>query len=339
MTNFYEVLGVNKNSSLEEIKSAYRKLARENHPDKGGNKEKFQKIQEAYDTLYDPEKRNRYDNPVPDFFDTSGGGVPGGMNFPFGGFNININDLFNTGRNIHRKSDYRHKCNITLNDVYKGITKTFNLSRDVQCNFCMQNCGTCNGSGKVAQRIQMGPMIQMLHQACNNCRGSGKTINESKECTNCSNGKINEKKTIDVVIPKGVENNKQYIFDGWGEQGSKEGDIPGNLIIIINIENDKNFERNGLHLKYKIKISFKESIIGKKINIPYFSNPFEINVRDYGIINPNKEYTIIKKGLENDKNEKGNMYLKFEIVYPDYHILDPKENNELSDLLNKLKIQ
>jgi DnaJ family protein A protein 2 len=338
MTNFYEVLGVNKNSSPEEIKTAYRKLAKENHPDKGGDKETFQKIQEAYDILSDPEKRNQYDNPMPDFF-TSGGGVPGGMNFPFGGFNININDLFNTGRNINRKSDHRHVCNISLNDVYKGITKTFNLTRDVQCNFCMQNCAPCNGSGKVAQRIQMGPMIQMLNQACNNCRGSGKKRNEGKKCNNCNNGTINQKKTIDIVIPKGVENNKQYVFEGWGEQGTKEGDIPGNLIIVVNIENDKNFERHGLNLKYKTKISFKESIIGKKITIPYFSNPFEINLRDYGIINPNKEYTIIKKGLENDKNEKGNMYIKFEIIYPDYHILDPKENKELSDLLDKLKIQ
>jgi DnaJ family protein A protein 2 len=203
----------------------------------------------------------------------------------------------------------------------------------------MQNCAPCNGSGKVAQRIQMGPMIQMLNQACNNCRGSGKKRNEGKKCNNCNNGTINQKKTIDIVIPKGVENNKQYVFEGWGEQGTKEGDIPGNLIIVVNIENDKNFERHGLNLKYKTKISFKESIIGKKITIPYFSNPFEINLRDYGIINPNKEYTIIKKGLENDKNEKGNMYIKFEIIYPDYHILDPKENKELSDLLDKLKIQ
>jgi DnaJ family protein A protein 2 len=204
----------------------------------------------------------------------------------------------------------------------------------------MQNCNNCKGSGKTAQRIQMGPMIQMMNQPCNLCRGIGKTRNESKKCNKCVNGIINEKKTIDISIPKGVENNKQYVFEGWGEQGSKEGDIPGNLIFIINIENDKNFERNGLlHLKYKTKISFKESIVGKKINIPYFTSPFEINLRDYGIINPNKEYMIMKKGLENERNEKGNMYLKFEIVYPDYHILDPNENKELSNLLDKLKIQ
>lgn len=338
MTDFYNILGVNKNSTLEEIKNSYRKLAKENHPDKGGNKENFQKIQEAYETLSDPNKKRQYDNPnpIPDFFDIN---TPfnGGINIPFG-FNINLNNFFNKNAN-KRKRDHNYSCNITLVDVYNGATKIFNLSRIIVCNNCMKKCIKCNGTGKTTQQVQIGITVHILEQPCNNCNNKGKIKDNSIECKLCNNGEIQDNKTINLVIPKGVENNKKYVYEGWGEQPTIDGEIPGDLNIIINIENSTLFERDGLHLKYKTKITLKESLVGKKITIPYFTNSFDIEIKDFGIINPNKEYIILKKGLQNDKNEIGNMYIKFEIIYPEYHILNSKENEELSKLLDILKIE
>ena len=319
MSDFYNTLGINKNATPTEIKKAYRELAKEHHPYKGGDKEKFQKIQEAYDTLSDPQKKNEYDNPMSNFFNGGNQGFPfggGNQGFPFGG--ININNFFRGGggRNTIKKADHQHSCVIQLKDVYKGITKTFNLSRDIHCKTCKKSCTNCNGNGIINNKINLGPIIQILEQNCPVCNGSGRVKDNTILCT-CSNGIINEKKTIEINIPKGVENGKQYFYEGWGEQITRDGDIPGNLIIVINIENDNNFERNGLHLKHKINISFKESIVGKKIKIPYFDEDFELNTQEFGIINPKKEYIITRKGLQNTNNERGNMYVKFEIKYPE----------------------
>jgi DnaJ-class molecular chaperone len=333
MTEFYNILGVSKDASEDEIKQAYRKLAKEHHPDKGGSKEKFQKIQEAYDTLSDSQKRSQYDNPMPDMSSFFGGG---GGGFPFGG--ININELFGNRHSFGKKADHNHTCSISLKDVYTGTIKTFNLSRDIQCKSCKTKCDSCNGQGKTTQRIQMGPIIQLADQRCNNCNGSGKIKIKNKSCSYCVNGTINEKKTIQITIPKGVENGRQYVYEGWGEQPNRDGELPGNLIMTVNIDKHTNFERNGLHLKHNIKISFKESVIGKKIIIPYFENPFDISIKDYGIINPKKEYVIFKKGLENENGEKGNMYLKFNITYPEYKILNNDEIESIKKLFESINL-
>ena len=339
MSNHYETLGVSKNASADEIKQSYRKLAKENHPDKGGDKEKFQNIQEAYDTLSDSQKKQEYDNPAPDLSSLFGDmGMGGGGGFPF-----NLNSFFGgraSGQSSNKKSNHSHNCNIKLQDVYNGIKKTFNLSRSYICKNCNKNCSNCNGTGQTVQRIQMGPMVQIINSNCNHCSSTGKTRTNSS-CNKCnSTGNIQEKKLVELTIPKGIENRKQFVYEGWGEQSTKENEVAGDLIIIINIEQHDLFERDGLNLKCTLSLTFKESIIGKKIIIPYFSEPFEYDIQlQCGIVNPNKEYVVLNKGLYDERGTKGKMYIKFKIKYPDYKMLNNKEVKLINDLLDTLSVK
>jgi DnaJ family protein A protein 2 len=326
MSEYYNILGVNKNASEDEIKQAYRNLAKTHHPDKGGNKEKFQEIQEAYDNLSDPQKKHMYDNPTPSFEDIFGGGFGGG--FPF--------NMFQTHQNT-KKSDHYYTCNIRLDDVFTGLKKTFNLKRNFKCKNCQKICTRCNGSGNNQQRVQIGPIIQILNQPCSSCNSSGK-IKDTKNCNICVNkGTIEEEKTIEINIPKGVENNHRFTYEEWGEQPDKDNEKPGDLIINIVVQKHNHFERRGLDLYYTYDLSLTESIIGKKISIPYFSNTIEADISEYGIINPTRDYIIFQKGLENVKGQKGSLYIKFNIKYPN-KILNITERQELNNLFTKLNI-
>ena len=332
MTNYYNILGVNKNSTDEEIKHAFRNLAKTHHPDKGGDTKKFQEIQQAYDTLSDPQKRTEYDNPAPSL-DNLFGNMGGGGGFPFG---ININ-MFQRQQS-NKKSDHHHVCKIKLEDVYTGIKKSFNLIRNFKCKGCKKNCSNCNGVGNIQQRIQIGPMIHILNQPCGLCKTVG-TITTNTECNICVNtGFIEEQKTIEINIPKGIENGYTFIYEDWGEQADKDNEKSGNLIISINIEKHNNFERKALDLHYNCNITLKESIIGKKITIPYFHEAFDIDISTYGIINPNKDYIVFQKGLENVKGNKGSLYIKFNIKYPDTRILNDIEIKKLSSIFEETNI-
>lgn len=331
MKDYYKILGINKGSSEDEIKQSFRSLAKIHHPDKGGNKEKFQEIQEAYDTLSDPQKRAVYENPTPSFNDIFGG-MGGG--FPF---NINLNGMFQQQQNSKR-SDHFYNCNIKFEDVYTGTKKTFNLKREFNCKNCQKKCTTCNGLGNIQQKLQMGPIIQILNQPCYVCNSSGK-IRDDKNCDTCRNtGVIEEQKKIEINIPKGIDNGHKFVYEEWGEQPQKENEKAGNLIITINVEINNIFERKGLDLHYKCNITLKESIIGKKINIPYFNEPFDVNTTEFGIINPNKEYIIFQKGLENSKGNKGSMYIKFNIQYPTNKILTDADINNINTIFSEINI-
>lgn len=336
MKDYYNILGLQKNCSNDDIKQAYRKLAREYHPDKNNNNttERFQEIQEAYETLSDSQKRNLYDNPAPNFNNLFGGG--GGM----GGFPFNMNDIFGNfsfNKNIKR-NDHIIQCYIKLDHVYKGIKKIFNLKRNLSCESCKKICNICNGIGIIKKQFQLGPFIQISNEQCNICNGSGKIKNDSN-CNICeSKGYIIEEKIHEIFVPKGVENGKKYILKEWGEQANNPNEIPGDLIFVINIEKHEFFERKDLlDLIYIVNITLKESIIGKIINIPYFTDSFEINSNDFGIINPNKEYVIKNKGLIDEINNIGNMYIKFIINYQEKKF-DESELILLENIFNKLDI-
>lgn len=333
MTNYYDVLGLNKNSNEDEIKHAYRNLAKTHHPDKGGSKEKFQEIQEAYDTLSNPEKKSAYDNPHFSPFDNMFGGMGGHSNMS--GFPFNI---FQPQQQTNKRMDHHYTCTIKLNEVFTGLKKTFNLKRNFKCKNCQINCNSCNGSGNRPQRIQIGPIIQILNQPCNQCNCTGK-IRDEKNCDMCINkGIIEEEKTIEIVIPKGVDNNYKFTYEEWGEQAEKDNEKSGNLIITIEVQKHEHFERKGLDLHYKEKLTFRESVIGKKLNIPYFSSTIYLETKEYGIINPFRDYIIFQRGLENSKGQKGSLYIKFEIEYSN-KILNDIEIEELNNLFTKLNLE
>jgi DnaJ-class molecular chaperone len=325
MSDYYEILGVSKTASQEEIKQAYRKLAKIHHPDKGGDAETFKKIQTANETLSDEQKRAEYDNPM------FGGGMPGGFpsgfpgGFPSGfpgGFPQNMGgggspfDFIFGNRQQRNKNNTTHVIKITLYDVFFGLKKTLNIKQDIKCDKCNKKCNSCGGVGKIKQVLNMGIMQVVQEQPCRNCNGFG-MVKDNVNCNNCENKGFNVKSNkIEVVIPKGVENNTQFTFSGFGEIAKNPNDDNGDLIVIIKIDEGTLFKREGkLDLIYENNITFRESVTGKQLLIPHFEKEFSVNTIQFGIINPNKKYVIPGKGLINENNNRGNLYLKFNIDY------------------------
>jgi len=327
MKDYYEILGVDKNASNAEIKQAFRKLAIENHPDKGGKKERFQEIQEAYDILGKDDKKREYDN------NRQG---PNINNFEFF---FNMHNNHSRTNQIVRKSNHFYNCDITLQDVHFGLNKKIKVKREYICKKCYVNCNECNGIGQINRTIQMGMFIQNTSQICNKCRGCGKEYTQ-KEC-DCINGKITEEKIFELKIPKGVEPNRQYIFKEWGEQAVRENEVSGDLVITINIKPHETFQRRDLNLIYECKITLKESIIGKTIQIKHFDEMLNLNTKIFGIINPQKQYIIYEKGLNGEENgnkqKKGDLYITFKIEYPE-KTLNDDEINALNNVFNSVNL-
>ena len=321
----YETLGISKNASKDDIKNAYRKLAKIYHPDKNTNnnsKESFQRIQEAYETLIDSDKKNAYDNPFHQ--------QP--FQMPFHNFfNFNSSNNFPL-----KKKDEFYVLKISLSDVYFGITKNFNIKKKYSCDSCKITCNTCNGLGNLpGQRIQLGPMIHVIHQQCNNCSGHGIINNKCSDC-NFVGFKIKEK-FIELILPKGIENGKQFTYIGFGEQKVKNNEISGDFIIQVEVEPHPIFTRDNLDLIYTCQISIFESIIGKDIKINFFDESIDVNLNKFGIINPHKEYVIIEKGLINEKNQRGNIKIKCQIIYPD-KTLETDEIAQINDIFHKTNL-
>lgn len=335
MSDYYSVLGVSNNATQDEIKKAYRKLAMETHPDKGGDKENFQRIQEAYDVLGNQEKRAQYDTPdsQPGFhsnfsFDT----------FPFSTFSFaNLNQDSRAGPRKLANRHYTFK--LSLKDSYFGITKKFKVKRDVNCS-CHITCNHCGGDGIVTHRLQNGPFLQMSTQKCNKCAGRGVVKDNGLSDVSCNeckdSGKKQEERLVELVLDRGVDNGRNFVIERWGEQSSKKNQIPGDLIIDVIVENDQNFTRVGCDLLYTTTITLRESIIGKEITIPHFDGDYKVNLKGFGIVNPNKQYTIFNKGMVN-KQKTGNLHLRFNISYPDGSF-DDEQIKLLHDTFDKVKL-
>jgi DnaJ family protein A protein 2 len=306
-SDYYNILGISKNASADEIKTAYKKLALKNHPDRGGDKDTFQKIQRAYEVLSDDKKKADYDNPMRD---------NGHYQDPFfSHFHHQFNHQFNN--KPVKKNDHHYTCNITLQEVFNGCVKKLKVRREYGCKTCFDKCNFCNGLGRSAKTIQLGPFRQTVEQTCSSCSGSGKIYTRIESCVKCEAGIVKEDSIFEIVIDKAVENGKLFIFRDWGEQPIRENEIAGSFIVTINILKHEHFERVGLHLKYKVVLDLRESIIGKKLVIPHFSEPIHLNTSGFGVINPNKEYIVFKKGIVNKSGEVGDLYIRFEIKYED----------------------
>lgn len=326
MKNYYSILEIDKNASDEDIKRSYRKLAREHHPDKGGDKNLFQEIQEAYETLSDPNKKQQYDNG--NFGDN---GIP--FNFPFFSFNFN-----NSSNRKIKRENHIHNINISINDVYNGLTKRFKISKNSKCMKCHKICQLCNGEGNITKHMRLGPITQIINEKCRQCNGCGQT-RFNINCSNCNSiGFISTEQLVEINIPRGVEENKTYVFENWGEQPLNKNELPGDLIVIVKINNDMPFERRGLDLIYKTKLSLREFITGKNITIPHFNDTsFDIHTRGFGIINPNKQYTIFNKGLRDINNNHGNLHLHFVIDFPN-RTLNDQEVDIITNAFNKINL-
>lgn len=317
MSTYYEILGLEPECTIEQVKQNYKTLAKKHHPDKGGDKETFQKIQEAYDVLSNEDKRKQYDL---------------GMNNPFetGGHDF-FSNLFTQMFKGKKRANVTYNCNVTMKDIFFGCKKKFNLTRKINCAACLYDCVICGGKGVTTVQSQIGPFIHMAQQPCRMCKGSGRTNLE--DCKKCIKGYVNENKTVEIDIARGTEDKQKFSVSEWGEQPFTKDETPGDFIIIINVIPDI-FKRIGLDLYYEYTIDLFDSILGKTFKIPHYSGDINVDTRDYGILNPKKKYIIDEKGMIDKLGAKGHLYITFNIEYPNT-ILSNDQVRELKKILKR----
>lgn len=331
----YGILGVKKDASADEIKRAYRKLARQHHPDvnkEAGAEEKFKEINEAYQVLSDPNKRSQYD-----YYGTAGGPAGtgfegfdfgGGFQGGFGEFG-DIFDVFFGGQGRGRRTgpqrgaDLRYDLRISLEDAAKGIEKELNIVHFVSCTTCKGSgakpgtkpvrCSSCNGAGQIkkSQRTILGSFTQVV--PCPTCRGSGETI--SSPCESCrGEGRIKKRHNIKVKIPAGIDTGFRLRVAGAGDAGQK-GAPQGDLYIFINVEHHPLFNRDGENLYYRTKIDFIQAILGDEITIPTIEGKASLKIP--AGTQPNTNFRIKGKGMPVlNRRDRGNLYVLVEVEIP-----------------------
>ena len=348
--DFYDVLGVSKNASPEELKSAYRKLAVKYHPDKNpGDKvseDKFKEASEAYGILSDKEKKQNYDNFGHAAFEGGGGRQSGG----FGGFGgADFSDIFEDffgdfgggGRSRGRRntsnkgSDLRYDLSITLEEAYEGKKQDIKFSTTEKCNTCKGNgskpghspdrCTVCGGNGKV--RSNQG--FFTVQQTCPQCAGSGEEI--TNPCNDC-NGQGNKQasKKISVTIPKGVDDGTRIRLAGKGEAGSRGG-ANGDLYLFINVHSHDLFKRSDENLFFEFPISIADAALGTTIEIPTIDGgKAKIKIPD-GTQN-GKQFRLKGKGMPYMRGSgNGDLYVQVNTEVP------ISLNKEQKELLEKFR--
>lgn len=329
--DYYEILGINKNADQPTIKKAYRKLAKEKHPDSGGDEEEFKEIAEAYEILSDDDKKKQYD--------TFGHNAPN-----TGGFNQSFNDMFNKfgfgfnpkaeARNRKGK-DYRVNIKVTLEEIFNGGTKKIKYNRDAACLNCnstggfgVKNCNHCNGQGVVIQQIRTPFGIMQNMVTCEVCNGDGNTY--VSICNDCSgSGLKNKEETIEIGIPIGVQDGMASTYIGMG-QGVKNG-TSGSLVIVFSEIPHKSFVRYGNDLKCNLKLPYQTLVLGDKIKLNTIDNK-EILIT---IPELNKIGDILRvsgKGMKLLNSEsRGDLMVVLDIDMP------TKLDDETRELLKNLK--
>jgi len=260
--DYYEVLGATKSASADELKKAYRKKAKELHPDRNSDnpnaESQFKEVNEAYDALKDPDKKAAYDRFGHAAFE---GGMGGGQRGGFGG-----------RQRATRGSDLRYNLRISLEDAFLGTQKTIDVPTSVACDECNgtgaesgaepQTCPTCSGMGKV--RAQQG--FFTVERTCPTCTGLGQII--KNPCNNCGGAGRNEKsRSLSVNIPAGVETGTKIRLTGEGEAGMRGGPT-GDLYIFVEVEEHQLFQRQGMHLFCQVPVSMASAALGGDIEVP-----------------------------------------------------------------------
>ncbi|MEO6353725.1 MAG: molecular chaperone DnaJ [Oxalobacteraceae bacterium] len=312
--DFYEVLGVAKNASDEEIKKAYRKLAMKHHPDRNPDSKtaegKFKEVKEAYEMLSDPQKRDAFDRYGHAGVDPNMGGGGGGAGA--GGFGDAFGDIFgdifgggarggrSAGPQVYRGADLRYNLEITLEQAAHGFDTTIRVPSWDTCDTCHGSgakagtapttCSTCGGHGQV--RMQQG--FFSIQQTCPKCHGTGKTITDP--CPPCGGaGKIKRNKTLEVKIPAGIDEGMRIRSSGNGEPGTNGGPA-GDLYVEVHIKQHAVFQRDGDDLHCEIPISFTKAALGGDIEVPTLSGKASFSIPEG--TQSGKTFRLRSKGIK-----------------------------------------
>ena len=340
--DYYEVLGIEKTASEDEIKKAYRKIAIKYHPDRNpGDKEaeeKFKEAAEAYNVLHDPQKRQQYDQfgfagPM------GGGGFDG-----FGGAQMNMDDIFSmfgdifgghgfggfSGRSSrpqhHRGSDLRLKVRLTLEEINQGVTKKFKVRKDIACSHChgtgaedgsgRETCPTCHGSGVITHTTQSIFGMMQTQGVCPTCQGEGQVI--KKKCPLCNGtGVTKGEEVVEIKIPAGVAEGMVVNIPGKGNAGQRGG-IAGDIQVFIEEEEHKVFIRDGNDLIYNLLLDFPTAVLGGDVEIPTIEGSM-LKVKIENGTQPGKTMRLRGKGLPAVKgygNGRGDMVVNISVYVP-----------------------
>lgn len=341
--DYYEVLGIQRNASDEEIKKAFRKLAFQYHPDHNkdsGAEEKFKEINEAYEILSDPEKRSAYDR----FGQIGGVGGRGFEGFGFGGIG-DIFDAFFSGmsgtaeRAPQRGADLRYELTLSFEEAVFGCEKEIEIRRTEICSQCQgtgskpgsqpSRCPACNGTGQVrrSQQSLFGRFINVT--TCDRCHGDGRLITDP--CPQCrGSGRERQVRRINVKIPGGVDEGSQIRLTGEGEAGTYGGS-PGNLYILLSVRPHHLFQREGDDLIYELPLNFAQAALGDEIEILTLNGPARLKIppgTQFG-----QTFRIRGKGVPHLRNGgQGDLIVTTTIVTP--HPLN-KEQRKLFEELSR----
>ncbi len=357
--DYYEVLGVTKSASQDEIKKAFHKLAHKYHPDKGGDEKKFKEINEAYQVLSDAQKRQQYDQ-FGKGFDQMGGAGAGNQQWDFNwswqnqNTNVDFEDLgdifenfFSFGgggrraarKDVRKGKDIQVDIEVNLEDTLKPFNKKITLSKHILCDRChgkgaepgtnINECFSCRGTGQVQQvkKTILGSYTSFA--VCPECHGEG--TKPEKPCNVCKgDGRVKGQETIDFVIPAGVDNNQVIEIEGRGEAG-KKGGKPGDLYVRVFVKENPVFERKGDDLYLAEEIAYSQAILGDEIEIPALEGTNILMIVPAGT-ESGKVLRISGKGIPHFGGYgRGNLYVELLIKTP------KKITREQKDLLHKLK--
>ncbi len=383
--DYYEILGVQKSADVSEIKSAYRKLALQYHPDRNPDnheaENKFKEATEAYEVLSDEQKRAKYDryghegmrmgqdfggySNVNDIFSAFSDIFSSGM---FGG---GFDDMFGGGssrrgggrRNIdERGSDLKIRLPLTLEEIAKGADKTLKIKKWIKCDECdgkgakgsnsFTRCHTCNGSGEIRQvsRSMFGQFVNI--STCPTCNGSGQVI--SDPCPKCKgDGRVQAEDTIKVSIPAGVEAGNYLPLRGKGNAGKHNG-TPGDLIVVIDEIEHKEFQRNNNDVIYQLNISFPDAVLGTEVEVPTLFGTQTVKVeagtqpgtnivmRDMGIPNLNaygkgSQVVVVNVFVPKSLSSKEKQLIKDLAELPGMKPEHSKDGSKSKDFFDKVK--
>ena len=303
--DFYEVLGVSKTASDDEIKRAYKKMAIKYHHDRNpGNKEaeeKFKEAAEAYDVLRDPQKRQQYDRFGPDAFGPGAGGFGGGAGMSMDDIFSMFGDIFGGGgfggfggfgggggqrrKPVYKGQDLRMRIELDLSEIVNGVTKKFNLRTDVPCSHCNgtgsedgqeATCSTCNGQGVVYKTRQTMLGIMQTQSVCDTCGGEGTVI--KNKCKHCNGeGIVKGEKQVEIELPAGLVEGYAYNFQGKGGAG-RRGGVDGDLQILVHEKPHPDLVRDGCDLVYNLLLTIPQAVLGTSLEVPTYDGKAKITI-------------------------------------------------------------